>query len=338
MERTVPVEFVRAMVLTGEQTGVSMREVLDTAGIPKQLLSEARSRITSDQVASLIRELWVATDDELFGLGAVPVARGSISLLGLSLVHTVDLRAAIHRFVQFQRLTPGLPRVSVRYRESTVRVEMETSTLRDPGTMLTTFLLSSWHRIFAWLIGQRIPLMAVELPFAEPLEPENYQVVFDSPIYFGAPHASIEFSNAILDSPVVQTEQTWLEYANRAPFDILDRREYGTALADRVRSLLSRDLTVRMTGEEVGRILAMSPQTLRRRLTIEGTSVTDLRDEILRDHAVTSLVRGEETIEELSQRLGFSEPSAFRRAFRRWTGSPPRTYQHRHGSARDDDE
>ncbi|MFC8143525.1 helix-turn-helix domain-containing protein [Streptomyces paradoxus] len=33
------------------------------------------------------------------------------------------------------------------------------------------------------------------------------------------------------------------------------------------------------------------------------------------------------SIEELSQRLGFSEPSAFHRAFRRWTGSAPRAYQ-----------
>lgn len=57
--------------------------------------------------------------------------------------------------------------------------------------------------------------------------------------------------------------------------------------------------------------------------------MTQIREELLRDEAIASLVRGEESIEALSNRLGFSEPSAFRRAFRRWTGNPPRAYQHR---------
>jgi len=43
--------------------------------------------------------------------------------------------------------------------------------------------------------------------------------------------------------------------------------------------------------------------------------------------AVAELARGDASIEELSRRLGFSEPSAFHRAFRRWTGTTPRTYQ-----------
>ncbi|MFI6046121.1 AraC family transcriptional regulator [Nocardia sp. NPDC051321] len=81
------------------------------------------------------------------------------------------------------------------------------------------------------------------------------------------------------------------------------------------------------TADEVAKRLAMSPQTVRRKLGEEGTSITQIREDILRDAAVASLVRGDETVEALSARLGFSEPSAFRRAFRRWTGSPPGSYR-----------
>jgi AraC-like DNA-binding protein len=68
---------------------------------------------------------------------------------------------------------------------------------------------------------------------------------------------------------------------------------------------------------------------MRRLLREEGTSVTRIREDLLRDAAITSLVRGEETVTQLSERLGFSEPSAFHRAFRRWTGSAPGAYRPR---------
>jgi len=59
----------------------------------------------------------------------------------------------------------------------------------------------------------------------------------------------------------------------------------------------------------------------------EHTSFQRVRDTLRRDVAVSALARGDASIEALSERLGFSEPSAFHRAFRRWTGATPRSYQ-----------
>ena len=73
----------------------------------------------------------------------------------------------------------------------------------------------------------------------------------------------------------------------------------------------------------------MSVHHLRRLLREEDTTVSDLRRDLMRDTAINSLVIGKESIDELSARLGFSEPSAFRRAFRRWTGMPPGAYRPR---------
>jgi AraC-like DNA-binding protein len=79
--------------------------------------------------------------------------------------------------------------------------------------------------------------------------------------------------------------------------------------------------------DDIAARLAMSPQTVRRKLREEHTSLREIRDDILRDAAIASLSRGDETVAALSERLGFSEPSAFTRAFRRWTGSAPGSYR-----------
>ena len=82
-----------------------------------------------------------------------------------------------------------------------------------------------------------------------------------------------------------------------------------------------------VTADDVANRLNISAQHLRRLLRDEGTSFRHNKEAILRDEAIAALARGRETIEELSDRLGFSEPSAFRRAFHRWTGSPPSSYR-----------
>jgi AraC-like DNA-binding protein len=82
-----------------------------------------------------------------------------------------------------------------------------------------------------------------------------------------------------------------------------------------------------MAAGEIAERLQISPQTLRRKLREEDTSLRQIRERMLRDAAIASLTTGAETVAALSQRLGFSEPSAFIRAFRRWTGTSPGTYR-----------
>ncbi len=73
--------------------------------------------------------------------------------------------------------------------------------------------------------------------------------------------------------------------------------------------------------------LAVSPATLRRRLQAEGTSYRHLKDAVRRDAAISALTAGHEPIAELAARMGFSEDTAFLRAFRRWTGTTPGAFR-----------
>jgi AraC-like DNA-binding protein len=126
----------------------------------------------------------------------------------------------------------------------------------------------------------------------------------------------------------MRDEKALDEFIARSPEGLLVRQDYGSSVSDRVLKLVKQGLKgAHASADDIASRLSMSPQTLRRKLAAEGTSLREIREQVLRDAAVTSLVQGEETITELSERLGFSEPSAFTRAFRRWTGSPPSAYR-----------
>jgi AraC-like DNA-binding protein len=98
---------------------------------------------------------------------------------------------------------------------------------------------------------------------------------------------------------------------------------------ERLRNRVTRVLTRTLAEEDVlstrdlARALRSSGRTLRRRLQAEGTSVRELVDEVRHEGALTLLEHGHATLDEVAARLGFSSASAFRRAFKRWTGSSP---------------
>ncbi len=77
----------------------------------------------------------------------------------------------------------------------------------------------------------------------------------------------------------------------------------------------------------MARQLHMSPQTLRRHLSEEGSSFQELKDHLRRDLAIYHLGRSDLSIQDIAEQLGFSEPSAFHRAFKKWTGLTPGAYR-----------
>jgi AraC-like DNA-binding protein len=112
---------------------------------------------------------------------------------------------------------------------------------------------------------------------------------------------------------------------------LLDRLGSEESLSFKVRRAIA-DLLPRAEADvrRVAKALGMSRQTLHRRLAIENTSFQSLLTTLRRDAAVSQLASDAHSIAEIALLLGYSEPAAFHRAFRRWTGQSPSAYRSEH--------
>jgi AraC-like DNA-binding protein len=109
---------------------------------------------------------------------------------------------------------------------------------------------------------------------------------------------------------------------------LLEKVPQTTAFSARVRQLIAKDLaTTAPSAIGAARKLHMSRRTLHRSLQAEGTTFTDLVDGLRRELAVRYLNEPAVAIAEVAFLLGFSEASAFHRAFKRWQGTTPAAYR-----------
>jgi AraC-like DNA-binding protein len=327
--RTIGVQFVRAAVDGAGHRGVDLGPALAAGGITPALLADDRARFSPEQITAFVQQLWRLAEDEMFGLGKAPVPNGTFRLVCYALINSPDLRTVCDRLADFGPALPALPTFRLDIGSTVTRLDADMSGIEDPGHLITDFMLLLVHRFTGWLVGQRIRLGVVELPYPQPDNVAEYDLIFGAPLRFDAVRPALEFDSALLDLPIVRDEADLNEYLRHSPADLLARRDYGTTLSDQVRRIVERGLRGEWpTSDEVARRLSLSPQHLRRRLREDGTSLGAIKEELLRDAAIAGLARGT-AVDVLSVQLGFSEPSAFRRAFKRWTGATPAAYQPR---------
>ncbi|MBZ6477371.1 AraC family transcriptional regulator [Streptomyces griseocarneus] len=330
---TISVHHLRDALGGARRLGIDTVPLLQRAGIPPLLLGDDRARVPAERFAHLIRALHRATGDEFLGLGPAPSRPGTFAMMCYACLGCRDLGSAVERAVRFYGLFPGGPDLALERQDGravfTVRNDLGDD---DEGRFLAECAVVIWHRLASWLIGRRIPLHGARFACPEPPHAREYALMFGCPVRFGAVSTGAAFDARWLAAPLVRDEESLSELLRRAPAELLSRREYGTTVTEQVRRSFVRALREGRPARlpEVAQLaarLAVSPATLRRRLQEEGTSYQRLKDQVRRDAAIAGLAEGREPIAELAARLGFSEDTAFHRAFRRWTGVTPGVYR-----------
>jgi AraC-like DNA-binding protein len=320
------VHFLRAVLRHAVHAGIDPLPLLRRQRIPPRLLREAQARISVQQFADLQTQTMRAMHDESLGYAPRRIPLGSWDMMCHAVITAGTLGDALHRYCRFfQLFEDRLPiTLSVDSDAAVVRLSPRTT---ERGPYLAELALLNTHRFACWLVQEELPLRAVRFAAPPSTAAAEYRLMFlANPVAFEAGETALELAAGLLDRPVLQTPESLQRYL-RHPTRIMLTQVYNRSWTARVRTLLHRDLRHMPELPQVATQLELHPQTLRRRLAAEGTTFKQLKSDIRRDTALHCLGKRTLSVEDVAYRAGFSEASAFIRAFKSWTGVTPYAYR-----------
>ena len=330
---TISICFVRAALESVRARGLDARALLLQAGIHPNLLSSPSARVSAARYGALWRSIAEALGDELFGLDSRRVKVGSFAMLCRSVIHCSTLERALNRGLRFYGLL--VDDVSIVLERDGGAAKLALHDRNAPAVspqrvFAQEGLLVILHGLACWLVGRRIPIALAEFGYPEPAHSVEYRTMFATQLAFGQPHTAITFDASYLDLPVVQDDQSVKEFLRAIPENILVKYKNTNSLTAKIRARLRETLPEELPDlETIASELYTTPATLRRRLQGEGESYQSIKDQLRRDLAITYLSHPDRSVMDVALELGFAEPSAFHRAFKKWTGASPGEHRRR---------
>lgn len=326
---TVSAGFARGLADLAVARGADRRALLAEAGIASEALEDQDGRVSFARYKALMRAGQRLAGDPALGLHygeAVDIAE--VSIVGLMGQASAT---ALEAFIQLNRFVPLIVET-----ENEAGGDRFSLVPRDGGFWLRDNRLNAGdfpeltESAFAQLVcGPRRltggpKLKAVHFTHADRGYRDEYERIFEAPVTFGA------------DWNAMQFDPSW----TNAPVQRLPRYVFGV-LSERAEALLadlqsSRSMRARVEKEvlpilHTGRAsmgliadkLALSRQTLFRKLKAEGVTFEQVLDELRHRLALDYLAGRKVSVNETAYLVGFSDPAAFSRAFKRWTGASP---------------
>jgi AraC-like DNA-binding protein len=322
---TIAICFVAAALQSARARNLNPDELLANVGLSSSLLQVPQARVSAQHYGALWRTIAIALDDEFFGQDSRRMKAGSFAMLCHAVLSCKTLSQALDRSLRFYSLILDDISGTLERDAGEARIVLHE---RVAGANQRVFahelLLMLLYGVSCWLVGRRIPILRTEFSYAEPAYSAEYRLMYCGDLSFNRPNTLIAFEAGCLDLPVVQNERSIKEFLRTAPESILLKYKNGSSLSARVRRRLRQCLPGQVPDfERLAEELNMTPATMRRRLHEEGESYQSIKDQLRRDLAISYLSHSSRSVMDIALELGFSERSAFHRAFRKWTGASP---------------
>lgn len=268
-----------------------------------------------------------ASGDDAFGLHAAEAIQpGAFDVLDYAVRTAPTLGAALARLVRYNRIVHDAATFTVVPRGELVRIEHGFRFGSEvQGRHSAEFTLASLVAISSQIAEQPIRPRAVEFRHGLPGDRSEHRRVFGLEPRFAQRINAIELDRAVLELPAPRADTRLSRVIERHAEALLEARpDPALSTADRVRHVLAAhlgegDISLGAVAER----LKTSERTLQRKLADEGVSFDALLDELRRDLALRYLADPKIAVAEVAYLLGYSEPSPFHRAFKRWTGKTP---------------
>jgi AraC-like DNA-binding protein len=329
-EPTSSVLILRALSAAVSAAGADAVAFLGRVGLAPETLGDVEARVPIRVTARAWELAAERTGDADLGLHlAQHVPAGTFDLVEYAMRSCATYGEALEHMARYYRLLEDAAEIAVERDGARARVVHR---LVDPRWSAPRHgveaVLASWVRRARGLAGGRFTLREVWFRHAAPADVTAHEQLFRAPLRFGAADSGIGFDRAWLDLPQPTADPGLRAVLDRQADALLARLPAAGGLVARTRRAVVQALPDGKLGlASIARRVGTSGRSLQRGLAAEATSFQDVLA-MVRQHLASGYLENDRmTLAEIAFALGFSEASAFQRAFRRWTGRTAQEYR-----------
>lgn len=312
-----------------EQQGLDRAVLMDASSLTEHDLEDPDSRIHLRIVIRLWREIIERLDEPTLGLSVGrSITAIRLGLVGYAMQNSADLLEAVRCLARYYRILSEAVWFDITQDDArttlTYSAHPMLTALRHPIEAPVAALVT----VARELSNQPIVPIKVELPFPKHGSPQSFHSAFGVQPRFDSVATAIVFSNEQMKLPVAGSDPTLGGYLTKlAEITLQSMRSPEHDFAQQVRETLWAMLPQGKPDLwRTAKRMSISPRTLQRRLREEGSSFSSVLEDLRRGLSEELLADRKLAIAEVAFLLGYSEPSAFQRAFRRWHDTSPRSY------------
>ena len=305
--------------------GLERGRLLEECGIDEDILSSPDNRFSVQQYDRLFSKAVELSGDSLFGLRLGQMVNIRTGNLATYLVwNCATLREALEKYIEYQKIIgEGIELFLSTQRENAVVTLNVMNNIVDNRYWFDS-ILSAVCMAGRELTDAELKLKEVHFKSTEPELHEEYRKVFNCTLKWKMPSYAIIFNKKFLEAPLKQPNKKLMAmFEDEARFTLRKMTGNETYTEKVIKIINNIKFSENLKIEHVAQKIPVNVRTLQMKLKEENSSFQQIVDEMRKQIAVTHLKNKAASIKEISYFLGFSEPAAFQRAFKKWTGKTP---------------
>ncbi|HEY8251874.1 MAG TPA: AraC family transcriptional regulator [Burkholderiales bacterium] len=320
--------FRRLLELHGlDAVGIARHAGVDLAAIPAP-----GERIEVDKIDAILRVAIPLVSDPAFGVQAARCWHPSeLGVLGYAWLSSSTLRTGLERAARYSRLVGERGITEIEDTRQGLKVRFWANRGNPAVVPVAAVFVDIAMAILLDLCrmnaGAALRPVGASLRRRKPEPADAYARFFGCPVQFGAEENTFVLSAKDADCPLPSANRQLAAVFDKMLIEELARLDKSDVVS-RCRAAVLQDLSSgEGTAEDTAKQLHMSPRTLQRKLAEANTTYLQLVDDTRKDLALRYIEDPRRSVTDITFSLGFSQPSAFTRAFKRWTGLSPSDYR-----------
>ena len=317
---TASLAYLRGLLDYVQARGVTQEQLL--GGKPIHL-EDRDARLPESECAALFDHAAALLNDDAIGLHAGEQIRpGHYGALGYVAMNCATLGEALSGLRRYHALVLDIGPMEQTIENGQLCLSWNPDVER-PYRQMAEYNLAGLVTFSRWISGRRNNPLRIDFTYAAPKDLAEHERILGCPINFSQDRYRLVMSADWLAQPLIQPDaamRTMMEQLAERQMQTLTR---GDAITD------ARAAIARRLGEgdveliAIARQLNLSSRTLQRKLQDANLSFTQLVDDVRKELAERYLADAKLDLVDIAFLLGYSEQSAFTRAYKRWTGHAP---------------